>query len=113
VQSHEVGAPEQLGQIDLSHAELRRMLGREEGIVSDHLILNPVARLATIEPTLPQPMTPSILFVISTPMKRFFSHLPACVEASACGNLPRERQHQRDRVLGGRDRICRTACSSR
>ena len=30
-------------------------------------------------------MTPSVLPVISTPMKRFFSHLPACVEASACG----------------------------
>ncbi len=36
-------------------------------------------------PMLPQPMTPSVLPVISTPMKRFFSHLPACVEASACG----------------------------
>ena len=34
---------------------------------------------------LPQPMTPSVLPVISTPMKRFFSHLPAWVEASACG----------------------------
>ena len=30
-------------------------------------------------------MTPSVLPVISTPMKRFFSHLPAWVEASACG----------------------------
>ena len=34
---------------------------------------------------LPQPMMPSVLPVISTPMKRFFSHLPACVEASAAG----------------------------
>ena len=45
----------------------------------------PMARSATMEPILPQPMTPSILAVSSTPMKRFFSHLPACVEASACG----------------------------
>ncbi len=30
-------------------------------------------------------MMPSVLPVISTPMKRFFSHLPACVEASALG----------------------------
>ena len=30
-------------------------------------------------------MTPSVLLVISTPMKRFFSHLPAWVEVSACG----------------------------
>ena len=44
-----------------------------------------MARLATIAPMLPQPMTPSVLAVSSTPMKRFFSHLPAWVEASACG----------------------------
>ena len=45
----------------------------------------PMARSATIAPMLPQPMTPSVLAVSSTPMKRFFSHLPAWVEASACG----------------------------
>src|SRR5579871_4758568 len=45
----------------------------------------PSARSATIAPILPQPMMPSVLPVISTPMKRFFSHLPAWVEASACG----------------------------
>ena len=45
----------------------------------------PSARSTTIEPMLPAPITPSVLPVISTPMKRFFSHLPACVEASACG----------------------------
>ena len=50
-------------------------------------------------------MTPSVLPVISTPMKRFFSHLPAWVEASACGICARQREHQRDRVLGGGDRI--------
>ena len=44
-----------------------------------------MARSATIEPILPQPITPSVLPVISTPMKRFFSHLPAWVEASAWG----------------------------
>src|SRR4029079_16127641 len=45
----------------------------------------PCAGPPTIEPILPQPITPSVLPVISTPMKRFFSHLPACVEMSACG----------------------------
>ena len=45
---------------------------------------NPWARSTTIEPTLPQPITPSVLLVISTPMKRFFSHFPAWVEVSAC-----------------------------
>ncbi len=36
-----------------------------------------------MEPMLPQPMMPSVLPVSSRPMKRFFSHLPAWVEASA------------------------------
>ncbi len=44
-----------------------------------------MARSATIEPILPQPMTPSVLPKISTPMNLFFSHLPARVEASASG----------------------------
>ena len=34
---------------------------------------------------LPQPIKPSVLAVSSTPMKRFFSHLPALVEAEASG----------------------------
>ena len=46
----------------------------------------PIARLATIAPILPAPIRPSVLPVTSTPMKRFFSHLPAWVEASASGN---------------------------
>ena len=45
----------------------------------------PSARSATIEPILPQPMTPSVLPEISTPRNLFFSHLPARVEASASG----------------------------
>ena len=48
-------------------------------------IFSPMARSAASDPILPQPMTPSVLLVTSTPMKRFFSHLPARVEASASG----------------------------
>ena len=44
-----------------------------------------MARAATTEPMLPQPTRPRVLPVISTPMKRDFSHLPAWVEASAAG----------------------------
>ena len=35
---------------------------------------------------MPAPIRPSTLPVISTPMKRFFSHLPAWVEALAAGS---------------------------
>ena len=37
-------------------------------------------------PMLPAPISPSVLLVSSTPIKRFFSHLPAWVEASASGS---------------------------
>jgi hypothetical protein len=59
--------------------------GERKGSYAITFIFSPIARLATIEPILPHPMMPSVLLVISTPMKRFFSHLPACVEESACG----------------------------
>ena len=68
-------------------------------------ILRPMAREATIEPILPQPMTPSVLPVNSTPMKRFFSHLPAWVDSVGGRDFSRQREHQRDRMLGRRDRI--------
>src|SRR6516165_240501 len=48
-------------------------------------IFRPSARSATIEPTLPQPIMPSVLPKISTPRNLFFSHLPARVELSASG----------------------------
>ena len=59
--------------------------GDRNGSKAITFMRRPSARSATIEPILPQPITPSVLPVISTPMKRFFSHLPAWVEASACG----------------------------
>ena len=38
-----------------------------------------------MEPILPQPTTPRVLPVSSTPMNFDFSHLPAWVEVLACG----------------------------
>ena len=38
-------------------------------------------------------------------MNLFFSHLPAWVERVGLRDLARQRQHQRDRVLGGGDGI--------
>ncbi len=60
--------------------------GVRNGSKATTFIRRPSARLATIEPMLPAPIRPSVLPVTSTPMKRFFSHLPACVDASASGS---------------------------
>jgi hypothetical protein len=48
-------------------------------------IFSPWARLATTAPILPAPISPRVLPVISTPRNRFFSHLPAWVDALAAG----------------------------
>ncbi len=60
--------------------------GVRKGSKATTFMRRPSARSATIEPILPAPIRPSVLDVSSTPMKRFFSHLPACVEASASGS---------------------------
>ena len=44
-----------------------------------------MARSATMEPMLPQPITPSVLAYSSTPRNFDFSHLPPWVERSASG----------------------------
>ncbi len=38
-------------------------------------------------------------------MKRFFSHLPSLGRSVGLGQLAGEREHQRDRMLGGGDRV--------
>ena len=43
------------------------------------------ARLATVEPMRPKPITPRVLPNSSMPSNSFFSHLPAFIEASARG----------------------------
>ena len=59
--------------------------GDKKGSYAITRICAPMARLATMAPIFPHPIIPSILPVISTPIKRFFSHFPACVDASADG----------------------------
>ena len=59
--------------------------GDRNGSKAITFIFRPMARSATIEPMLPQPITPSVLANSSTPRNFDFSHLPACVERSASG----------------------------
>ena len=59
--------------------------GDRKGSNAITFIFRPMARSATIEPMLPQPITPSVLAYSSTPRNLDFSHLPAWVERSASG----------------------------
>ena len=68
-------------------------------------IASPRARLATIEPILPQPMMPSVLAVTSTPMNFGLLPFAGLGGAVGLGELAGERHQQRDGVLGGGDGI--------
>ena len=62
VQRDEVGAAEELVELDLVDAELRWRAPRDrKGSKAITFICRPIARSATIEPILPQPMMPSVL----------------------------------------------------
>ena len=86
MQGDEVRARKEVVQFDLLDAEVARTLGRQKRIERDDTHAQADRAIGKrSKPMLPQPMMPSVLPVISTPMKRFFSHLPAWVEASAAG----------------------------
>jgi hypothetical protein len=60
VHGDEVGARQQLSSVTFSTpSSLARVLGQENGIVGDHPHLQAMARSATIEPMLPQPIRPA------------------------------------------------------
>jgi hypothetical protein len=79
VQRDEIGAGQQRIEVCLLDAHFDRAFGRQERIERDDLHLQAERAAATIEPILPAPIRPSVLPVTSTPMNRFFGHLPACV----------------------------------
>ena len=79
--------------------------GDRNGSKAITFIFRPMARSATIEPMLPQPITPSVLAYSSTPMNFDFSHLPACVERSASGIWRASAIISEMRVLGGGDGV--------
>ena len=77
VQRDEIGAGEQGLQFDLLDAEFLGALFAQERIEGDDAHLEADAARGDDRADVAAPMTPSVLPVISTPMKRFFSHLPA------------------------------------
>ncbi len=83
MQRDEIGAGEQIVQLDLLHTHFLGTFLGQERVIGNDVHAQAMARAQTMEPILPAPMTPSVLPVISTPMNFDFSHLPACVEASA------------------------------
>ena len=106
VQGDEIRACQQRIEIGLFHAHFHRAFRRQERVIGHHL--HPQAHAPgwrRCEPILPAPIRPSVLPVTSTPMKSFFGHLPVLGLRIGFRQLPGEREHQRDGVFGGGDRI--------
>ena len=88
-----------------STPKIRRRCELTYGSCAMIRISNGAARFTTSRPMLPRPMTPSVLPRSSLPRNFFFSHLPDLVEALACGMERASAEHERDGVLGDRNRI--------
>ena len=105
MQRDEIGAPQQFVELDLLDAELERAFGGQKRIVGDHLHLQPdravgddrtdIAAADDAE-RLAENLDAEefVLFPFAGPRRHV-----------GFGDLPRQRKHQRDGVLGGGDRI--------
>ena len=81
----EVGAGQQLVQLDLLDAQIERPAGPKEGVEGDDPHLQPDRAVGDDRADIAAADDAQRLADSSTPMKRFFSHLPAWVEAVAAG----------------------------
>ena len=105
MQGNEVRPAQQLLELDLSHPETESALGRQVRIVGDHLHPQPDRAVGDDRADV----------AAANDAEGFSEHLDAeklvllpfaGARRRVCfGNLPCQRQHERDRVLGGRDRV--------
>ena len=105
VQRDEVGAAQQLIQLDLFHAEVERAFGGEVGIVGDHLHLQPDGAVGDDRADIAAADDAQRLAENFHAQKFVLLPLAGAGRGVGFGDLPRQRQHQRDGVLGGGDRI--------
>ena len=105
VQGHEIRTPEQFGEIHLVHAELRRPLGREERIVGDHFHLQADRPVDHDRADIAAADHAERLVGDLHSHEAVLFPLAGLRGGVRLRDLPRECEHQRDRVLGRGDRI--------
>jgi hypothetical protein len=105
VQRDEIGTGQQLIELDLLDAEFDAALGREEGIIGDHLHLQAARPLGDDRADIARPDQPQRLGrelhaheAVLLPLARLGGRV-------GLGQLAGKREHQRDGVLGGGDGI--------
>ena len=105
MQRDEIGAAQQLVELDFFDAELDRALGRQERIVGDHLHLQPDRAVGDDRADIAAADDAERLAENLDAEEFVLLPFAGARRSVGLGNLPRQRQHQRDRVLGGGDRI--------
>ena len=105
VQRNEVGAPYQVVEFDLLDAHFPGALRRQERVAGDHLHLQAAAPFGDVRPDVAAPDDPQHLAGQLHAHEAGFLPFPGLGAQVGGGNLPGEREHQRNGVLGGGDRI--------
>ena len=105
MQRDEIGAPPQLVQFDLLHAELKRALGRQKRVVGDDFHLQAERAVGDDRADIAAADDAQRLAEDFHAEKFVFLPLAGAGRAVGFRNLPSQRQHQRDRMFRGRDRI--------
>ena len=105
VQGDEIGAPPQFVELDLLDAEIHRALGRQKGIVGDHLHLQADGAVGDDRADIAAADDAERLAENLDAEELVLFPFAGAGRGVGLGDLPGQRQHQRDRVLGRGDRI--------
>ncbi len=105
VQRDEVGAAQQGLELDLLHPHLDRALGREEGIIGDHLHPQPQRAIGDDAADIARADQPDGLAGQLDAHEAVLLPLARLRRGVGLGQLAGEREHQRDGMLGGGDRV--------
>ena len=105
VQRDEIGAREQIVEIDLLDAQFDRALGRQERIERDHLHPQAMRAVGDDRPDIARADQPERLGGHLDPHEAVLLPLAGLGRLVGLGQVAGEREHQRDGVLGGGDRV--------
>ena len=105
MQGDEVGAGQQLVQLDLLDAHLHRALGRQEGIVGDHLHLQAEGAVGDDRADVAGADQAQRLAVELDAHEAVLLPLAGLGGGVGGGHLAGQREHHGDGVLGGGDRV--------
>ena len=100
-----VAAPPQVVERQACDAQLGRAFGREEGVETDHVHVEPLSPLRDRQADPTEPDDAQRLAAELRAGERVALPLPGLQAVIRLGDVPRQREHQRHRMLGRGDRV--------